>query len=223
MDIYLCSTVRHLLFSLLRSLSNEGQVSHIFFICDQQKIDKNNYDRTCLPENIFISFIKREDIKKKLTKTITGTFVKTIAQFNIKTSSFLREKMRGFVFENILALKNSATSLESAQLYLFNDRNKISRVFRLAFKNYSIIEDGLSNYSGKKFNFFEKIKALILFNKQNMRYLGDDKRCKEIYLLKPKDAPEFIKEKVKNINFITAKDIDKYCYNFFKVEPLQRS
>ena len=223
MDIYLCSTVRHLLFSLLRSLSNGGQQSHIFFICDQQNVNKENYNCECLPQNISISFIKRKDIKKKLTGTINGTFVKIIAHFNIKTSAFLREKIKSLVFGKIIEFHNGDINLDSTQLYLFNDRNKISRLFRLAFKDYSIIEDGISNYRGKNFSFFEKAKVILLHCEQNMRYFGDDYRCKKIYLLKPNEAPEDLKAKVHAINFIRPEDIHRYCYNFFKVKPLNKS
>lgn len=223
MDIYLCSTVRHLLFSLLMALSKNQRKSHIFLICDQQKLNKENYDGSKLPKNILISFINRKDINKNLTKTPKGLLLKLSASLNVQTSYFLRKKINEFLFSYIILGKSDPINLDIAKLYLFNDRNKIARLFRLAFKNYSIIEDGLSNYSGIKFNLFEKIKAAISISGQKMRYLGDDKRCTEIYLLKPNDADEYIKPKVKKIDFISTENINNYCYSFFKVEPLYKN
>jgi len=63
MNIYLCSTVRHLLFSLLKANSSANEQHHIFMIADQQNINSDNLELADLPSNINVYFILREKIR----------------------------------------------------------------------------------------------------------------------------------------------------------------
>ena len=75
MNIFLCSTVRHLLFSLLKAIKQSDRKNIIFMICDQQNIDRNNFDVSHLPKNIEVVFFNRNDIRKKLYSGFQGLFL----------------------------------------------------------------------------------------------------------------------------------------------------
>ena len=81
MNIYLCSTVRHLLFSLLKALSQPEKKQIIFMICDQQNIDENSFDKTVLPEHVQVVFIKRQMIRNQLYRGFKGNIIKTNFSF----------------------------------------------------------------------------------------------------------------------------------------------
>lgn len=223
MDIYLCSTVRNLLFALLSSLSKDLRTTYIILVTDQQDIDVENFDLNSLPEHIKLIFIKRADINKQLGQTIKGKLLKTISMFNIVTTSWLRTYFSTILFKHLVHINLPINTLLASNLYLFNDRNKFARLLRLGFKDYSVIEDGLSNYRGVKFKLFEKFLHALMFNKQPKRYLGDNKRCKNIYLLNIIKAPVYIKHKVIKIDFISSELINKYCIDFFKAHEISQT
>jgi hypothetical protein len=222
MNIYLCSTVRHLLFSLLKALSDPSKKQLIFMICDQQNIDENNFDKTALPAHVQVIFINRQIIRNKLYCGFKGNLIKLLANFNIPLSTKRQQKLATKLFNKILGLSLSKNQLDTTQLFLFNDRNKISRLFRLIFKEYSLIEEGFGNYRGFKLKKIENIITVLSRSKRKMRYFGDNKSCQNIYLLTPEKAPQYILNKTKKINFINAELVNKYCLNFFKYNPKQR-
>lgn len=222
MNIYLCSTVRHLLFSLLKALSQPEQKQVIFMITDQQNIDENNYDKTSLPNHVEVIFIKRQAIRKKLYRGLSGNILKLLANFNAQLPMKLQQKLTFKLFHETLRLNASEAQLNSANLFLFNDRNKISRLFRLAFKQYSLVEEGFGNYRGFKFKPFEKIINKMMLSKKKMRYFGDNTLCQSIYLLTPEKAPLYIQHKVQKITFINSELVNKYCLPFFKYSLKQQ-
>ncbi|MFT5716018.1 MAG: hypothetical protein ACI9T7_000191 [Oleiphilaceae bacterium] len=217
MNIYLCSTVRHLLFSLLKGLSEPENKNIIFMISDQQNIEPANFDCSILPSHIEVIFIARKQLRQELYSGLKGKVIKLMANFNVMTSPAVREKMAALLFNRTLHLSLSKEQLKSAKLFLFNDRNKMSRLFRLAFKQYTLMEEGLANYSGKKLKPLEILGDLITFNHRTMRYFGDNNRCQNIYLVNTEQVPNALQHKVKQINFIDEIAINQYCKPFFKV------
>ena len=219
MNIYLCSTVRHLLFSLLKALTESEKNSLVIMIADQQNIDVTKFNCGRLPPNVKVIFLRREELRKSIYSNIQGQTIKQFANFNIKTSPFTRRKISNLLLNKTLNLSLSHSDIAQSQLFLFNDRNKISRLFRLAFEQYSLIEEGLANYSGIKLKPLEKLNALISKSKRKMRYFGDDIRCKKIYLLNIKKAPQPLSHKVRPITFLQNKEAIQQCNTFFNVRP----
>lgn len=58
-NLYLCSTIRDLLFALLRSIDTPDTESYILMIYDQQDIKANDFDLSFLPSYVKIQFIFR--------------------------------------------------------------------------------------------------------------------------------------------------------------------
>ena len=217
MNIFLCSTVRHLLFSLLKAIKQSDEKSIIFMICDQQNIDKNNFDVSKLPKNIEVIFFKRTDIRKKVYSGFQGKLIKLMANYKVSLPTSFKKNVAEMIFIQALEANLSLKELSSPTLYLYNDRNKMSRLFRLAFNDYHLIDEGLSNYSGKPLKAHEKLISFISGSKKKKRFFGDDERCKSISLVNAEKAPEGLKDKVQQIDFINTESINDYCYDFFKV------
>ena len=221
MNIYLCSTVRHLLFSLLKGLSEPDKNNIIFMITDQQNIDPANFDCSVLPDHVDVIFITRKSLRKNIYAGLKGNVIKQMANFNIKTSATIREKIGALLFNTTLGQSLTKAEIAQGQLFLFNDRNKISRLFRLAFERYNLIEEGFANYYSIKLRTFEqKLKKVGI--PINYRYFGSDTRCSNIQLLNPEQAPDAIKNKTHEIDFIHSQLINDYCHTFFKLNITQQ-
>ena len=188
-------------------------------ICDQQNIDENNFCLNALPEYVNVIFIKRKILRNTLYQGYKGHILKLLANFNIPLSARYQKKLAIKIFNKTFKLSLQTHQLASADLFLFNDRNKISRLFRLAFNKYSIIEEGFGNYRGFKLKKIESFFNFLLNKNKNLRYFGDSLNCENIYLLSPNEAPKYIRSKAKKIDFINDVLINKYCLNFFKYKP----
>ena len=221
MNIYLCSTVRHLLFSLLKGLTEPEQKNIIFMITDQQNIDPANFDCSTLPVHVDVIFITRKSLREQMYTGIKGNIIKQMASFNVKTSPTTRQKIGNLLFNTSLGLSLTDTEIAQGQLFLFNDRNKMSRLFRLAFENYNLIEEGFANYYSISLKRFEqKLRKVGIPIKY--RYFGSDARCTNIQLLNPEQAPKAIKNKTHSIDFIHSQLINDYCHTFFKLNITQK-
>jgi len=215
MNIYLCSTVRNLLIALLRSIDTSDVESYILVICDQQGIKAQDYDLSYLPSHIKIQFIFRDEIRRRLDSNYAGRIIRSLASLKIKTSAQFRKKIVRFILND--CMQTSILGDEAnLSLFLFNDRNRIARLLRLAFSSYTVIEDGLANYYGSRLTFNDKLQNMIRRGGRERRYIGDDPRCREIYLLNPDSAPPEIRHKTKAIDFIKQTSITEICYGFFK-------
>ena len=186
-------------------------------ICDQQNIDKNNFDVSYLPKHVQVVFFNRSELRKKVYSGTQGKLIKLMANYKLSLPLFYQKKITQLIFNQALAVNLTINELNSANLYLYNDRNKMSRLFRLAFNYYHLIEEGVGNYYGNSIKNHEKLISFITGSKKTKRFFGDDERCKSIYLINAESAPKELKSKVKKIDFINSNYINDYCYDFFKV------
>jgi len=189
-------------------------------ISDQQNIDPANFDCKTLPAHVEVIFIARKTLRKQIYSGLKGNIIKQMANFNVKTSASTRKKISSKLFNQVLGLSLTSEDTEQGSLFLFNDRNKMSRLFRLAFAKYTLIEEGLANYNGIKLKPLEKVSQLVTATQRDMRYFGDDKRCQAIYLINDKDAPQALNHKVKTIAFLKNKATIEHCKAFFKMSQM---
>jgi len=186
-------------------------------ICDQQNIDKNNFELSHLPKNIDVVFFNRSELRQKVYSGAQGKLIKLMANYKVSLPRSYQKKIATLIFNKIFKVKVTTKELNSSTLYLYNDRNKMSRLFRLAFTSYHLIEEGVGNYYGQPLKRFEQLVTFISGSKSTMRYFGDDKRCKSISLINAEKSPELLKHKVKSVDFINKESINKYCIGFFKI------
>lgn len=217
MNFYVCSTVRHLLFSVLKSASEHEQENIIFMIIDQQDILPSSFNIHSLPQKTNVIFIERKEINNKLYFSFTDKLTKVIINNQIPLNEAIRKTLSNRFFFNVLDYPIHFDKISSGNLFLFNDRNKISRIFKSIFSDYSLIEEGLANYASKELKINEKIIRCLTNSKIKKRYFGDSRYCKSIYLLHPEKAPEDITQKVKPFTFINPDVISQYCIGFFKI------
>ena len=211
MNLYLCSTLRHFLFALLKSLKEVEQESKIIVVTDQQGLESESFDLSILPSTITVKFIGRKKLLEEIYSGGVGIIHKCFAVANYQ-NEFFKKRTVNKLYENEILSEKFAD--EKTRLFLFNDRNRLSRLMRLAFPFYEVIEDGLSNYTGTELSFTDR----FLSNKKSRRYIGDDRRCKFIHLLTPELAPSQIIKKVKGIDFIDPNNVNRFLYSIFKLD-----
>lgn len=211
MNLYLCSTLRHFLFALLKSLKEVNQESRIIVVTDQQGLEPESFDLSILPSTITVKFTGRKKLLKEIYSSDMGLIHKFFAVANYQNEFFKKRTIKKLYESEIL---NEPFTDERINLFLFNDRNRLSRLIRLAFTFYEVIEDGLSNYTGTELTFTDR----FISNKKGRRYIGDDRRCKFIHLLSPELAPSQIASKVQCIDFIDPNNVNTFLYSIFKLD-----
>ncbi|MBY5947155.1 glycosyltransferase family 52 [Photobacterium rosenbergii] len=213
MNLYLCSTIRHFMLAVLKSLNEPDTQSTILLIVDQQKLQETDFDSSSLPSHIKIRFIHRKKTLASIYSGGTGNILKLAAVVGVRPTAGLQAYTRKKILPQLLGENHTP----DFRLYLFNDRNRLARLLKLAVAQYSVIEDGLSNYYGVPLSILDQVKKLFSGSKRSLRYIGDSNRCQEILLLNQDKAPQEIAIKVKGIDFIKPKNVTKYCYPLFKV------
>jgi len=202
LNIYICSTVRHLLFALLRAARYDDQQHHPIFFSNYQEIDLSDWDLTRLPGNVHYSDVNRHSLRAHLKSSATGNLVYFLAMRNLAVPGFLRDPIHSWVSTHT-GISNDDLVNEPA-LWLFNERNKMSRVFRLLVKQFAIIEDGEVNYRQLKIKWWQWAPRMLLGRTARYRVFGEDPRCKEVWVLKPQRLPHAVKNKGREIDFIAG-------------------
>lgn len=216
-DIYICSTVRHLLFSLYKAQDSNNQAVIVFFY-DFQNIEPQQIDTTQLPDNISLILVNRNSLVKHIKKS--GLIGRLILFCSLRGISISNSTMSKLV--NLLHSYDSNFNFTINNLFLFNDNNKMSRLFRLLNQSYSMIEDGMGNYIEHKIESIPKQVLRYLQGKQPKYYVfGEKDQCKEVYAIHPKNLPKSIMHKGKRLMLSKDKaivDTIKTCFRF-KEEP----
>ncbi|MFA0077649.1 glycosyltransferase family 52 [Vibrio artabrorum] len=209
MDLYMCSTLRHFMFALLRASKNAEQNSLIIVILDQQGLDEKQFDLSTLPRSVSVKFVNRKLLLRRVYRGLLGFAHKLYATALI-SSTYFKRRTRKLVLEDELGFDQNT----EISLFLFNDRNRLARLLRHLVNQYQVIEDGLSNYSGSPLSAIERLFSI---NRQN-RYFGDDVRCTNIFLLNKDSAPKAINSKVSTIDFVDTDIVNDFLLPIFKVD-----
>ncbi len=209
MDLYVCSTLRHFMFALLKAGKNTNQNSLIIMILDQQGLNEQQFNLSVLPDHVSVRLVTRKSLLNKIYRGPIGFIHKLYATTFIPSKIFER-RTRELVLNKELGVDSNT----KIRLFLFNDRNRLARLLRLIVGEYQVIEDGLSNYSGSPLNTVER----LISRSREYRYIGDDGRCSQIWLLNKSAAPEAIKDKVQAIDFVDTDVANELLLPIFKVE-----
>ncbi|PML48177.1 glycosyltransferase family 52, partial [Vibrio sp. 10N.261.52.A1] len=212
-DTYICSTVRHLLFSLYKAQDSNNQAVIIFFY-DFQNIEPQQFDLTQLPDNIDLILANRKSLVKHIKKSgLIGRLILFCSLRGIPVSNSILYKL-----SNLLQSYDSNLNFTIDNLFLFNDNNKMSRLFRLLNQSYSMIEDGMGNYIEHTIDSIPKQVLRYLQGKQPKYYVfGEKDQCREVFAIHPDNLPNNIIHKGKQLTLSKDKavvDTIKTCFRF---------
>lgn len=210
MNIYVCSTVRHVLLSLCRATQEKLDQHHILFFADYQRTSLKAWSLGELPDNIHVSEVSRGDLKRALNRSLAGRIAYQVAMRMLPAPARLQQAVIDALEEQSPELGRYLADSLAFKLWLFNERNRTSRMFRLLTKDFAIIEDGESNYLKFPLPWW-KIFARLARVRQRLpagyRTYGDDSRCMEIWVNYPERLPELVQNKGRRINFLEGSNV----------------
>lgn len=220
MNIYICTTLRHLLFSIAKASNEPNKKSQILFFYDYQGIDTDALDTTNLPKNIKLTLLSRKKLTKKLKLTFKGKLYLALSLRMINLPKFIKKKL-------ILEVNDLIPEIELNQqklnLFVFNERNKMSRLFRMMVSTYEMIEDGVGNYYEIPVQFPKNIIRFFQGKKPSSWVFGESKRCKSINAVFPEKLPRSVIKKGKEIDFLNSQNQLEIINKIFKFTPSNSS
>lgn len=217
MQLYICSTLRHLLFSLSRACV-ENTKSHVVFLVDHQNIDESNLDFENLPEHITVSKVSRRHLANEVKYTLLGKLTYFLSMRELTAPTYIKNSLIDLIEKEVDTLKLH----DVTALFVFNERNKTARLFRLIFEKYSIIEDGLLNYARRTLPLAKTIANYLNGNFSNKRIAGEDPNCIAIYAINPVGLPSEISDKGIKVDFLSHEKSLKVIHDTFKLESLPK-
>ncbi len=218
-DIYVCSTVRHLLLSLYKA-QDEGNQSTIIYFYDFQGVDPKGIDVTQLPSHINLVLMNREELVNCIKDTgLIGRSILFSSMRGWRVPNFIKTILIDIINKNN---NNLDLSGHINKLFLFNDNNKMSRLFRLLTKSYSLIEDGMGNYVEHKIDSKSKKLLRFLLNQTpSYHVFGERKKCDSIYVIHPEKLPDSVKHKGERLILSRDKKNISYIHRCFKFDSTQ--
>jgi Alpha-2,8-polysialyltransferase (POLYST) len=205
-NIYVCSTVRHLLFALLRADLHRSEQHHILFFADYQHASLADWQLGSLPANIVVREMSRGSVRRYMDDSARGKLCYFFAMRNWQAPASLLAPLRTLLADQAPQL---ATALDAAQaagrqprLWLFNERNRMARLLRLLIPRFALIEDGESNYRLQLCVWWKWPGRLLQGYPPRSRVLGEEAACETIHALTPERLPERIRDKGRRIDFL---------------------
>ncbi|PTO96226.1 hypothetical protein CWO08_08210 [Vibrio sp. 10N.286.48.B8] len=216
MNLYVCSTLRHFLFSISKACYQPNEHSTILFFYDYQGVDKDKINKNIKNENIEIILISRKELIYKLKKSWLGKLTLFLSMRNIEPN----EKITKLASDQLIKLEILKPSdFNDLSLFVFNDKNKVARLFKLLIKKYEVIEDGVGNYYEIPKKGISKYLNPINFKGLNTWVMGESTRCTTINVVWPEKLPNSVKEKGKTIEFLGKSEGLPSINTVFKFTP----
>ena len=205
-NIYVCSTVRHLLFALLRADLHRSEQHHILFFADYQHASLADWQLGSLPTNIVVREMSRGSVRRYMDDSARGKLCYFFAMRNWQAPASLLAPLRTLLADQApqlaAALDAAQTAGRQPRLWLFNERNKMARLLRLLIPRFSLIEDGESNYRLQLCAWWKWPGRLLQGYPPRSRVLGEEAACETIHALTPERLPERIRDKGRRIDFL---------------------
>ncbi|MEZ8631921.1 polysialyltransferase family glycosyltransferase [Vibrio lentus] len=216
MSLYVCSTLRHLLFSLSRSASLPEEKSVILFFYDYQNVDKEKIQSKVSNKNIKIILLSRKELVAKFKMSLLGRVLLFYSMRSIKPTEIIKTLA---INEIIKVVPLETHYLHKLSLFLFNDRNRTARIFKLLTKNYEIIEDGVGNYYEIPQKGISKYVNPLNVKGLNTWVMGESSRCTSINVVTPEMLPSSVREKGETIDFLGNIESLSIINTVFKFTP----
>lgn len=193
-NLYICSTVRHVMLSVFHAVKSNKKSTIVLFN-DYQNIPLDIINTSNQPDNIKVILASRDKLTSKIKKKgIIGKFIMKSSMIGLRIPDFLKKILIDYINSY---KKNILPNMGCYELFVFNDDNRMSRLFRLLVPNYKMIEDGMRNYI--EIPIHDPLKKTIRRIKSypsKVMVMGEKKECLEIHLLSPEKSPSIVKDKV---------------------------
>jgi hypothetical protein len=181
LNIYVCSTVRHLLFALLRADLYSEEQHYILFFSDYQHTSLADWHLDSLPVNVTVHEMGRGIVRQHMDSSVRGRLCYFFAMRNWQAPEALLAPLRALLADSApqvsAALNAARTGHGQPQLWLFNERNRMARLLRLLIPRFSLIEDGESNYRLLLCAVVEMAGRLLSGLPPRSRVLGEESCC----------------------------------------------
>ncbi|WP_169628085.1 glycosyltransferase family 52 [Ferrimonas senticii] len=214
MHLYICTTPRHLLFALLRSLRHPQVTSRVLFFSREFESDQERWQTNVLPNHIQFSLVPLKSFKHGLFKSPRGLKLLLDNRFNHVAS----EAQNNFLLRYLAKYDHNPelVSGRNLGLFVFNDRNPVSRLFIQLVETYNCIEDGEGNYINHQLS---RCKRFLrkLNKKPTDRVFSENPRCKSNLVIFPEKVPLRVKSKTFPIDFLDAGKNKGLLLSFFKL------
>jgi hypothetical protein len=206
LNIYVCSTVRHLLFALLRADLHKEEIHHILFFADYQHASLADWHLDSLPVNVIVREMSRGSVRQHMDSSVRGRLCYFFAMRNWRAPDALLAPLRALLADSAPQLSTVLNATRTGQrqplLWLFNERNRMARLLRLLVPRFSLIEDGESNYRLQLCAWWKWPERLLRGLPPRTRVLGEEASCEAIHALTPARLPKRIRDKGRRIDFL---------------------
>ncbi|WP_210447217.1 glycosyltransferase family 52 [Vibrio crassostreae] len=214
-NLYICSTVRHVMLSVFHAVKSNKHSTIVLF-SDYQNIPSTLISTSNLPSNIKVILASRDELTSGIKrKGLIGKFIIKSSMLGLRIPNLLKSSLISYIndYTNILP------DLGSYELFVFNDDNKMSRLFRLLVPTYKMIEDGMRNYIEIPIHSpVKKIFRRFKGSPSKTMIMGEKKECLEIHLLSPEKSPSKVKDKVKKLTLSKSGHATKVVSELFQVD-----
>ncbi|WP_060983187.1 glycosyltransferase family 52 [Vibrio splendidus] len=215
-NLYICSTVRHVMLSVFHAVKS-NQNSTIILFNDYQNIPSTLINTSNLPSNINIILASRDELTSEIKrKGLIGKLIIKSSMLGLRIPNILKSSLTFYINDY---KKNILPDLGSYDLFVFNDDNKMSRLFRLLVPTYKMIEDGMRNYIEIPIHSpVKKIFRRLKGYPSKTMIMGEKKECLEIHLLSPEKSPSTVKDKVKKLTLSKSGHAVEVVSELFQVD-----
>jgi len=201
MNIYICSTVRHLLFALLKAAHSPNDDHNIVYFSDYQAAPLDDWNLSDIPDNIEVHEMNRRAFAADLRSTIGGRIFYRLSMLYLPPSRRLKKHFLSVAGRHGLGFMHDAKR-ENERLWLFNERNKMARLFRAIYPDFSVIEDGDATYHSYRLSLWKSFGRRLLRLPSGQRAFGDSPHCKTVWAIYPERLPHQTRAKGQRIDFL---------------------
>lgn len=202
MNVYVCSTVRHLLFAVLRAAHCGDEQHRILVFTDYQDAGLEHWDLTALPANTHIVQLQRAALRARLRTDRSGRAAYYFAMRGWPAPARLRQRLLHALHEHAPQAAADWSQPNLPQLWLFNERNKMSRLFRLLQPHFALLEEGEGNYTRISVPWWKWPVRALQRLPPRVRRFGETRYCTAIWVLHPDRLGTRLRAKARAIDFL---------------------
>ncbi|GAA5192821.1 polysialyltransferase family glycosyltransferase [Ferrimonas gelatinilytica] len=201
MDLYICTTPRHLLFAILRAQSRPQRRATLAFFSRHLEQDKNQWHPEALPDHISLHFLPWQEIKQQMALRPWGLWMRLRNSRQGRAPQVLEKPFCEHLNRFSPGLGEALLRCSDRKLFIFHDRNPIARLFVQLFDHFVLIEDGEGNYIERRLSGVKRLLRRWRKLPEN-RVFGEGAKCEQILVLKPDALPRAVHHKGRAIDFL---------------------